>query len=850
VSPAKAQVPAPPLNPAAPAEAPDAAVAPPEVATRVDATYPPEALAARREATVTLLVTVGTDGAVTDAAVAETGGETFDAAAIAAVKQWKFTPARRGDTPIVSRIRIPFRFALPAVEPVPETSPQTPPPSEPAPAPSQTKPGAQPKPKQAAKAAEAPIDVTVRGRSRPPSRGTSDYQLGVGGLATVPRQNAAEMLKLAPGILLTNEGGEGHAEQVFLRGFDAREGQDIEFTVDGVPVNESGNLHGNGYADTHFIIPELVESLRVVEGPFDPRQGNYAVAGSADYHLGLALRGITAKFSVGSYGSYRELVTYGPPGGSPGTFAAGELYQTAGYGMNRDGRRGTVMAQHEWQAGASTTYRVAATAYSASFHTAGVLRDDDYRAGRVGFYDTYDPLQGEDSSRYSVSGEVETHGGKIVAQNQVFLIARPLRIRENFTGFLLDVQEPQQNPHPQRGDLIDLNNRAFMVGAKGSARGADVVGGQRQELEVGYFARGDFVSSTEQRIEASTGHPYRTDTDLDSTLGDVGLYADANLRFTKWLSLRGGARGDVFTFNVNDNCAVQSVEHPSVTNPPGDQSCLSQQNFGAFREPNQRVSTVSAAYMPRASFIVGPFFGVSASASAGTGVRSIDPIYVSQDAKTPFASVTAYEAGLGYERSFARGIDFGVRSALFDTKVDRDLIFSQTAGRNVLGGATTRLGSANSARLTGSFYDVAANVTYVKATFDDTHLLIPYVPDFVVRADNAFFGNLPWWSISGHAIRASFATGVTYVGPRPLPYGTRSDTIFTIDNNLTVGWSFVDLGLSVQNLFDARYRLGEFNYASDFHSQAFPTLVPVRHFSAGPPRIIFFSITLNYGGGR
>ena len=79
---------------------------------------------------------------------------------------------------------------------------------------------------------------------------------------------------------------------------------------------------------------------------------------------------------------------------------------------------------------------------------------------------------------------------------------------------------------------------------------------------------------------------------------------------------------------------------------------------------------------------------------------------------------------------------------------------------------------------------------------------------------------------------------------------TRSDTIFTIDNNLTVGWSFVDLGLSVQNLFDARYRLGEFNYASDFHSQAFPTLVPVRHFSAGPPRIIFFSITLNYGGGR
>src|SRR4029077_11255347 len=121
-----------------------------------------------------------------------------------------------------------------------------------------------------------------------------------------------DYLKLAPGVLLTNEGSEAHADQVFLRGFDAREGQDVEFTVDGVPINESGNLHGNGYADTHFIIPELVSSLRVVEGPFDPRQGNYAVAGSADYQLGLEQRGLTGKLSGGSYGAQRYLFAYGP----------------------------------------------------------------------------------------------------------------------------------------------------------------------------------------------------------------------------------------------------------------------------------------------------------------------------------------------------------------------------------------------------------------------------------------------------------------------------------------------------------------------------------------------------------
>ena len=124
-----------------------------------------------------------------------------------------------------------------------------------------------------------------------PSRGAGDVQIEVGKLAGVPRMDSASLLRLAPGVLLTNAGGLGHPYQIFLRGFDAREGQDIEFTVEGMPINEVGNPHGNGLADTHFIIPELVRSLRVVEGPFAPQQGNFAVAGSARYEVGLMSRG-------------------------------------------------------------------------------------------------------------------------------------------------------------------------------------------------------------------------------------------------------------------------------------------------------------------------------------------------------------------------------------------------------------------------------------------------------------------------------------------------------------------------------------------------------------------------------
>jgi len=51
--------------------------------------------------------------------------------------------------------------------------------------------------------------------------------------------------------------------------------------------------------------------------------------------------------------------------------------------------------------------------------------------------------------------------------------------------------------------------------------------GEPQHIELGYFARGDVVSGIQQRDAAATGHPYLTNANLDSNLGDIGLYADA-----------------------------------------------------------------------------------------------------------------------------------------------------------------------------------------------------------------------------------------------------------------------------------------------------------------------------------
>ena len=201
----------------------------PVVVHHVDAVYPPSALAQREHADVVLALTVDVDGHVSKVSVIESAAPDLDEAATVAARQWTFVPAMRGGKPIASRIRVPFHFAPPA--PPPElVAPAPPPQSEPELPPTQAVPQESPAtaPVSPAPAAKAPpgetpapgsdvTEVDVHGRAPPPNVGASDFNLRVGSLASIPRANASELLKLAPGILLTNEGGEGHAEQVFLR---------------------------------------------------------------------------------------------------------------------------------------------------------------------------------------------------------------------------------------------------------------------------------------------------------------------------------------------------------------------------------------------------------------------------------------------------------------------------------------------------------------------------------------------------------------------------------------------------------------------------------------------------------
>ncbi|NRD62079.1 TonB family protein [Corallococcus exiguus] len=127
--PALAQAPqagAPPAEAAPPAQAQPVITKPPELLQQVEATYPPEALAEGVTASVRLIITIAADGSVSEVLPTEPAGHGFDEAAIAAVRQFRFSPAEVDGVPAPVQVEYIYHFTLnapPEEAPGPDQAP-------------------------------------------------------------------------------------------------------------------------------------------------------------------------------------------------------------------------------------------------------------------------------------------------------------------------------------------------------------------------------------------------------------------------------------------------------------------------------------------------------------------------------------------------------------------------------------------------------------------------------------------------------------------------------------------------------------------------------------------------------
>lgn len=89
-------------------------ITPPKLLRFVEASYPLAEGEKPAEAAVELDVVIGKDGLVTDASVAKSAGQAFDDAALAAVRQFVFEPARKDWEPVAAKVRYRYVFELKA----------------------------------------------------------------------------------------------------------------------------------------------------------------------------------------------------------------------------------------------------------------------------------------------------------------------------------------------------------------------------------------------------------------------------------------------------------------------------------------------------------------------------------------------------------------------------------------------------------------------------------------------------------------------------------------------------------------------------------------------------------------
>ncbi len=811
---------------------------PPKIVEYVKAEYPKEAQKAGLEAEVTAELDIDETGLVTNVQVTKPVGNGFDEAATDALYRFVFTPGLKNGTPIAAKVFYRYRFSLTDAQAVNEetnaeenavNSNNSETPDNPV-QPAENAAGDEEILISEVETEDLEFESLILGARRTEATAAAHYNLNIGELRIIPRKNAAEQLMMAPGVLTTNHGGEGHAHETYMRGFASKEGQDIEFLVDGVPINEIANPHNHGYADLHFIPPEMVLSVAITEGAFDPEQGDFAFAGTAEYRLGLAETGARVSYSYGMRNTQRTLMMYAPYEKNQGSFAGFEYFTTDGYGKNHAAKRALGLGRLEGDLGKNHfKYSLSIYGYAARYDQPGVIRNDDFESKTIGFYDTYDPNQGGESNRMLTSLKLSAGPEDSRFDQLAFVGWRTMRLRVNYTGWMTDnlIDDNGSVSTVQRGDGLEMRYKTVTAGARGSYALTKQLLGQEQQLSLGYAFRFDQGNSEQLRLRSVTAIPYRQVFNNEFTVWNIAGWLRLQLRPFKRLTLRGGVRLDTFSFGITDNNQLEA-------------------DRDGTRISNQTAQSFGFALNPRVTADVLLVKGLRALVSYGQGTRSTDAAALSDNETAPFAKAQEFDGGFLYNLSsdndrlkFSSQLSYGL------TKVNKDLIFSETEGRNVPAGSSTRHAVLWGTRASiFSILDLLANVGWTRATLDSSKELMPYIPNLVVRFDAALTGNIAKASIGSVPIVGNLGLGFTFVPGRPLPYKEEGDSMHLLSAGGELRLWHFSVGIEMRNMLNRRYREVEFNYASNFVSpNALPSRMPERHFVAGEPFFLMGTIT-------
>ncbi len=625
-----------------------------------------------------------------------------------------------------------------------------------------------------------------------------------------PNYRPGEILEAAPGLIVTQHSGEGKANQYFLRGINLDHGTDLAITIDGMPVNQRTHGHGQGYSDLNFLITDLVSGLQYKKGPYYADEGDFSAAGAMQLKLPDRLEQGIAEAGGGINGYRRFLLADSPKVGNGNLLYALEVFHNDGPWTRPDDYRKFSGMLRYGEGTAQNGFNVTAMAYQGTWNATNQIPKRAVDAGLIGRFDTLDPSDGGEASRYSLSGAWSKTAQNSATSANAYVINSKLNLWNNFTFFQIDRVNGDQFEQTDKRVTTGLNVKHSVIG---TWRGHEV------ENTFGVQTRNDNISvglfNTAQRLRIGTT---RADHVVETS---VAGYYQNSLRWSNWLRTVAGLRADFFRGRV------------------------------ASDNPLNSGSATDHTLGPKLALVFGPWAKTEYYLNYGRGFHSNDlrGATISVDPKNP-ANAATREALLvratGYEAGLRTAIIPGLQSsvAVFGLDIQSELLFKGDAGTTADSGRPSRRVGFEFSNIYAPtpWLALDADVAFTRARFTGVDVrgagdrvpgAIEGVATFTAAVDNLgpYFGSMR----------------LRYFGPRPLIEDNTLRSNSTTLLSGRAGYKFdktARIQFDVFNLLNRRASQIDYAYTSQLRSETAP--VNDIHFHPAEPRSIRISAILNF----
>ncbi|WP_316800259.1 TonB-dependent receptor [Pedobacter frigidisoli] len=620
-------------------------------------------------------------------------------------------------------------------------------------------------------------------------------------IETGPVNSSQELLRKVPGLFIGQHAGGGKAEQLFLRGFDLDHGTDINISVDGMPVNMVSHAHGQGYADLHFLIPELVEKIDFDKGPYHADKGNLATAGYVAFQTKDRLDENTISVEAGRFNTFKGLGMFNLLNDEKqSAYLAGNYLKTDGpFEASQDFKRLNLTGKYTRLFQNQDKLSFSAMHFNSSWLASGQIPQRAVDQGLIGRFGAIDANEGGKTSRTNLNLKYDKFINESTnLKSSAFYNRYDFELYSNFTFFLND---------PINGDQIKQKEGRNIYGfqsvlhKKYSSAGADY------GLQIGAGLRGDVVND----IELS--HTLNRTTTLERIqFGDVrelNTYAFINAEIDLGkLMINPALRLDYFDFryidHLNDN--LQSLT---------------------------RKSTLS----PKLNFIYNQNKDLQFFLKLGKAFHSNDTRVVTAQT-TKQILPAAYGADLGASwKPVPRLI---INAALWYLYLQQEFVYVGDEGVIEPSGRTARKGIDFGMRYQiNNWLFLNGDITYNHGRALDEQQGANYIP---LAPPFTFTGGLSIRELA----RFSGSIKVRYLASRPANENNSiiAKGYFITDANLNYTWKRFTIGIITENIFDRAWNETQFATESRLNNETFP--VDEIHFTPGTPFNVRATVSMRF----